>query len=106
MGGGGSMDAMNSSLKKNKALRRGRNHLFERPVDYSWGEGKQQPITEAENSVSPRTRERYRGQLLAERRADRRKLAWSIILGVLVIAAWYYYGEEFMRLIVHQPGRP
>ena len=101
--GSGSAASMMKSVKANRALRRGRNHLFDRDTKGSWGRG--QPL-ENKDPVPIQVRERFRVQLRAERRADRRKLTLSVFLGLLLVISWYFYGEELANLIIHQPSRP
>jgi hypothetical protein len=94
---------MNHSIQANRALRRGRNSLFERPVTRSHGNRKQLP----ESVPAPvQVRERFREQLIRERRTEIRTWLWSIALAVVVGYLAWAYGNDLIGLIVYQPGTP
>ncbi|WP_157472110.1 hypothetical protein [Neolewinella persica] len=94
---------MNHSIQANKALRRGRNSLFERPVTRSYGNRKNLPKREP---VPIQVRERFREQLKWERRAELRKWSLSFVLAVLFCYLAWTYGNDVIGLIVYQPGTP
>ena len=103
MSGGGSAAAMNHSIQANRALRRGRNSLFERPVMRSHGDRKELP----ERAPVPlQVRERFREQLKRERRTELRNWSLSIALAFLVFYLAWVYGNDIIGLIVYQPGTP
>jgi hypothetical protein len=94
---------MNHSVQANRALRRGRNSLFERPVKRSHGNGEHLP---KRAPVSAQVRERFREQLNQERRTELRKWTLSIMLMLLLCYLAWAYGEAAINLIGHQPGTP
>jgi hypothetical protein len=103
MGGGGSAAAMNHSVQANRALRKGRNNLFERPVERSYGNRKHLP---ASAPVPIQVRERFREQLKRERRTELKTWAWSIGLAVLFCYLVWAYGNDLIGLMVYQSGTP
>ena len=92
MGGGGVTGAMNSSIRANKALRRGRNTFFERPVQRSFG-NRDNIVEHA--PVSKEVREKFALKFVQERRMEVIKLLLSILLGIGLVVALYYYGRPY-----------
>lgn len=98
---GGSAAGMNHSVQANKALRRGRNSLFEREVIRSYGNWD----NKVEHApVSKEVREKFARKFVQERRMETLKLLLSVLLAIVLIAALYFYGDTLSRLIVHQVG--
>lgn len=94
---------MNHSIQANKALRKGRNSLFERPVTRSNGNKKELPIRVP---VPAQVRERFRAQLKREQRADLRNWSLSIALAILLCYLAWAYGNDLIGLIVYERGTP
>ncbi len=67
------------SVKSNLALRRGRNHLFDRNVDL-----KTRRYVGEVRPVAAQVREKFRQQLAEEKRRDRKALIYSIVATVLL----------------------
>lgn len=103
MGFGGSASAMINSIKDNRSLVRGRNHLFDRPVSRSYGNGEALP---ERPPVSASVRDKFREKLAQEKRNEYKKWAWTISLTILLCFILWNYGLEIIDLIVYQPGTP
>jgi len=99
MGFGGASHAMQKSIQDNRALVRGRNSLFERPVTRSRNYG--DDIVKAE-PVPPGTRARFIQKLAQEKRTDRLKYLASVLLTIALIIGIYYFGDDLYRLM---PGQ-
>lgn len=80
---------MMQSVKKNLALRRRRDHFFDRKVDLKT----RKYIGEAPRA-SDHVREKFRQQLAAEKRRDRNILLFSVIVGVII--CYFLYTEVFV----------
>lgn len=72
------------SVKKNLALRRGRNQFFDRNVDI-----KAKRYVGEIPRVSAQVREKFRQKLQEEKRRDRKVLLYSIIATVVLGALVY-----------------
>jgi len=76
---GGSAAGMNHSIQANRALRRGRNSLFERPVTRSHGHRKNS--VEAD-PVPKHVREKFTQKLAREQQVEAFKFLLSVLLAI------------------------
>ncbi|MEM6770361.1 MAG: hypothetical protein AAF597_07255 [Bacteroidota bacterium] len=89
--GFGGVGAMMQSVKNNRALRRGRNHLFDRDVDL-----KTRRYIGSTPKPTAQVREKFRQQLAEEKRRDRNVLLVSIVIGL--ITCYFLYTEVLVSL--------
>lgn len=83
---GGATSAMIHSVKSNLALRRGRDHFFDRNIDL-----KTKKYIGEISKPSPQVREKFRQQLAKEQHHDRTIGVVSIILTLVIFVLLYNY---------------
>lgn len=82
--GGSTLGAI-LSLKANRALKRGRNSLFDREVVYDTEGEWEAPVADAA------TRAKFRRKLEAEKSADRRNWLLTFAASAVVLTGLYYW---------------
>jgi hypothetical protein len=94
MAGGGFMSGAHKSVSKNRALRKGRDNIFERKAPKS----NFQP-TQKEEETPLQIRQKFRNQLSDERAIDRRNSSLGFVVGLLVCTVVWISREPITQFL-------
>ena len=95
MAGGGFTGGAQKSIARNRALRKGRDNIFERKAPKVERKPKQKS-PEATTQI----RQKFRDQLEREQAADRRDSAIGLVFGLLVIIIAFIYNDTILKGLV------